>query len=516
MLTGRRASIVPPRNGGNLLSLPITVGDDDNSDLSADEDADEQGKPRKRGETLYEFLNNTGPEDLLPNDDSGNNRSDVNKQVSHSAGLGSAREESGPTAAGNRPNNARSNTISGTNGDEFTSHTTNNYDNDSEDDDDDDDDDLLPPGQKARPKPKEESLADFLRNTAPPESINTTPPTPAPAPTPSKRPSRGMMRLFSRFSSSSSISSTNSNVADDTNRPSSMYGSLNSSVSASSAFDSSSGNRRHIAIKIPYSPPIPEPSTVRSSILPPPHPPSPKPTCEERGTQASEPVIVTEEKSTSTPVRVTVEFAVQTDEIIEPEPVVVVETAEIAIQTDPEIIEPVAEPVQPLSAPVEPSEPVKKEKAPKVILPPEQVPLPEPTEDECIDLLETEEERETARRELESREETIHVPLAVLDLIREALPTLIESGDAATCMEFLEELLTSGRSVHLKHSEAQTNLNGASWLFQSTTTTGTSSDKLIKEVTAQGTVTTNGTCVTESLLTTTQSIVPLERRRSIG
>ncbi|KAI8056628.1 hypothetical protein BDF22DRAFT_667190 [Syncephalis plumigaleata] len=420
MLTGRRASIVPPRG-----------------DLSADEDADEQGTPRKRGETLYEFLNSTGPEDLLSNGASGN-RAGVKKQVSHSAGLGSVREEnnsSAAAAAAGRSNGARFSTISAL-------MVAN-------------DEDLLPPGQKPRAKPKEESLAEFLR--------------------------------------------------------SSVNGSLTSSVSAGSALDNNSGSRHSLFTSCP------DPHTVRSPVLPP--PPPPKPVCEERGTQASEPVVVTEERGTSTPLRVTAELAVQTDEIIEPEPepepVVIVETAEIAIQTDPETVEPIVESVES----VEESSVKEEEEAPKVILPPEQVPLPEPTEEERIDLLDTEEERETARREFESREETIRIPSAVLDLIREALPTLIESGDTATCMEFLEELLTSGKSVHLKHTETQTNLNGDSWLFQSATTTtaATSSNKLVGEVASQDTaVANNDTCITESLLTTTQSIIPLERRRSIG
>ncbi|RKP27724.1 hypothetical protein SYNPS1DRAFT_26636 [Syncephalis pseudoplumigaleata] len=470
MLTGRRASIVtpppPPRNGGSLLTPPaIGVVDDDNSDLSADEDTDDQGNPRRRGETLYEFLNSTGPEDLMSSD-----RANVKKQASHSAGLGLVREESNST--GGRPNGT-------THGDQYsprsmsgggsrtaaTGATAKHYhasdgDGDDDDDDDDEDADLLLPGQKPRAKAKkEESLADFLRNTAPPEPIATalTPPTP----TPTKRPSRGMMRLFSRFNSNSSASSVGSSVADESARPhSTANGSISSSHSASGALDAahgSSGSRRHVAIKIPYSPPLPDPPALRSPILPSPPMPPPKPVCEERGVQASAPITPTEEKGTSTATRATAEFAAQTDDVVvsAPPAPVEVETAEMAIQTEIEEVE----------KEKEEKEKEEEEEAP-ADLPPEAIPLPAPTDEENIALLETEEEREAARRELEASEETLRVPAAVLDLIREALPTLIESGDTATCMEFLEELLTSGKSVRLRHTSTQTQLSGNGWLFQ--------------------------------------------------
>jgi hypothetical protein len=435
---------------GNASKGSSVGGDaaDDLDDLS-DDDAN-GGRPQRRGETLYEFLRNTGPEDLNPV-----RRTGIRKQVSMGSGLDAVREEGSESHQDDSM--TRSSTLSpgqpGTlrarNARSLNTLRARDDDDDDEDDDDDDDDEFLPEGQKRRPKPKQESLAEFLRNTEPPPM----PPSPGIAPsiasTSSRRSTRGgVMKLFSRFGVGGQAGSSTEDVS---RRP--------PPTSASSMIETpKSPTQRHIAIKIPYTPPIPEPmiyaspppSATRSAhalhtSTPSQQPPVSQAKPEPPVSQVKlEPEVKKEDHDT------------QTDQLVTPTeskaintvPVILVDAE---VQTDPVVIT--------LPAP----EPEKKE-VPQEEVRPEDIPLPDEDDDDEIDFLETESEREAARRRRE--EERLRVPETVMALIREALPELIETGETEVCMQFLEELLASGNTVRAKHIAIQTNQSGPGWLFQ--------------------------------------------------
>ncbi|RKP05850.1 hypothetical protein THASP1DRAFT_32322 [Thamnocephalis sphaerospora] len=266
------------------------------------------------------------------------------------------------------------------------------------------------------------------------------------------------MKLFARFSGN--------NVPpppplDDAMRRAAASGQASAGMSGNS--QPMSPTQRHIAIKIPYTPTLPEPTvyaspppsaramhTNASLSAPAPLQTPPKrevvPTSTECGTQAGGPPATTEDKATFAQRPQMADAEVQTDPMVieVPEPEVVESSDDDALaqnETDGESV---------LSAEEEAS------------VAPENIPLPE--DDDEIDYLETEEEREEARYRREN--EPLRVPAVVMDLIREALPDLIEAGETEMCMQFLEELLASGNTVRAKHTGTQTSQVGAGWLFQ--------------------------------------------------